>query len=55
VDKLSAAWEALDKQLQNQAMTVEKWEEERDKLNVAVRIFESIGVSWVITCVVIPL
>ena len=38
VDKLSAAWEALDKQLQNQAVTVEKWEEERDRLNIAVGI-----------------
>ncbi|KAH8119088.1 hypothetical protein DFH11DRAFT_1501929 [Phellopilus nigrolimitatus] len=32
LDKLSLAWEALDKQLHAQVISLEKWEEEREKL-----------------------
>ncbi|KAI5123044.1 hypothetical protein M0805_000480 [Coniferiporia weirii] len=35
LDRLSSAWEALDKQLQNQVVSLEKWEEEREKLAAA--------------------
>lgn len=40
LEKLAAAWEALDRQVHNQAITVEKWEDEREKLNNAVGIFD---------------
>ncbi|THH03438.1 hypothetical protein EW145_g6257 [Phellinidium pouzarii] len=35
LDRLSSAWEALDKQLQVQVISLEKWEEEREKLAAA--------------------
>ena len=37
VDRLSALWETLDKQVQTQAITLQGWEEERERLAAAVR------------------
>ena len=36
MDRLSKAWETADKQAHAQVVSVEKWEEEKEKLAVAV-------------------
>lgn len=36
VEKLSLSWEELQSQLADQVITLERWEEEREKLSVAV-------------------
>ena len=37
MDRLSKAWETADKQAHAQVVSVEKWEEEKGKLLLAVR------------------
>lgn len=49
VDRLSALWETLDKQVQTQAITLQGWEEERERLAAAVRfsIYSKHLVDWI--------
>lgn len=36
IDRLTTAWEAVNKELKNQVISIEKWEEDKEKLIIAV-------------------
>ena len=41
MDRLSKAWENADKQAEAQVVSLDKWEEEKEKLLLAVRLIFS--------------